>query len=88
MQLIEWEVQEDNYQEQINIPQAQADQASEEGISTANKSQVTVRLLNKSSGEEYLGRLKITGTRQIYVPTEIQKMLKGSKTIRLQILGG
>lgn len=33
MQLIEWEVAEDNYQEQINIPKAQREQAAEEDIS-------------------------------------------------------
>jgi hypothetical protein len=29
----------------------------------------------------------ITGTKQIYVPVEIQKMLKGAGKIRVQILG-
>jgi len=36
---------------------------------------------------EYLNRLAITGTNQIYVPTEIQKMLEGSGNIRIRIFG-
>ena len=36
MKLIEWEVKEDNYQEQIIIPEAQRKLAENEGISTEN----------------------------------------------------
>ncbi len=39
-------------------------------------------------GESYLGRLAITGNRQIYLPTEIQEMLQEAGKIRIQILGG
>ncbi len=46
MQLIEWEVSEDGYEEQINIPQEQRELAAEEGISTDVKQKVTVRILN------------------------------------------
>ena len=62
--------------------------ADAEGISTENGQKVTVRILNLNSGESYLGRLAITGNRQIYLPTEIQAMLKESGKIRIQILGG
>lgn len=85
MKLLEWEVSEDNYQEQINIPKAIRDLADEEGIGTDNKNKVVVRLTNMKTGEEYLNRLSITGTHQIYVPTEIQKMLEGAGTIRIRI---
>ena len=88
MRLIEWEVAEDGYEEQIVIPKENRDLASEEGISTENGQKVTVRILNLNSGESYTGRLSITGNQQIYVPTEIQQMLKSSGTIRIQILGG
>ena len=37
MKLIEWEVKEDDYQEQINIPSEQRKMAEEEGISTEYK---------------------------------------------------
>ncbi len=37
MQLIEWEVNEDGYEEQIIIPKEQRDLAAEEGIGTENK---------------------------------------------------
>ena len=37
MKLIEWEVTEDSYQEQINIPKEIRAQALEEGISTEVK---------------------------------------------------
>jgi hypothetical protein len=87
MRLIEWEVAEDNYQEQINIPKEKRDLATKEGIGTEDKQKVTIRITNLTSGEAYTGRLAITGTNQIYVPVEIQQMLKGSGKIRIQILG-
>jgi len=37
MNLIEWEVNEDDYQEQIVIPETQRELAAKEGISTENK---------------------------------------------------
>ena len=88
MRLIEWEVAEDGYEEQINIPKEKRDLAAQEGINTENEQKVTVRILNLNTGESYTGRLAITGNRQIYVPTEIQGMLKESGKIRIQILGG
>jgi len=57
MKLIEWEVNEDDYQEQIVIPEAQRDLAAKEGISTENKQKVAVRILNLNTGEIYTGRL-------------------------------
>ncbi len=87
MRLIEWEVAEDGYEKQINM-QEKRDLANEEGIRTENGQKVTVKILNLNTGESYTGRLSITGNQQIYVPTEIQQMLKSSGTIRIQILGG
>ena len=88
MRLIEWEVSEDGYEEQILIPEEKRDLAAKEGISTENGQKVTVQILNLNSGESYTGRLSITGNQQIYLPTEIQEMLKESGRIRIQILGG
>ena len=86
MQLIEWEITEDGYEEQVNIPKKQRDLAASEGIGTEEGQKVGVRILNLKSGESYSGRLAITGTHQIYLPTEIQQMLKGAGRIRIQIL--
>lgn len=86
MKLIEWEVTEDSYQEQINIPKEIRDQALEEGISTEVKQKAAVEILNLNTGESYSGRLAITGTNQIYLPVEIQKMLQGSGRIRIRLL--
>ena len=86
MKLIEWEVNEDDYQEQIVIPEAQRELAAKEGISTENKQKVAVRIQNLNTGETYTGRLAITGTHQLYLPTEIQKMLEGASRIRLQLI--
>ena len=36
MRLIEWEVSEDGYEEQINIPKEKRDLAAQEGINTEN----------------------------------------------------
>ena len=88
MRLIEWEVKEDDYQEQILIPSAQRQMAEEEGIKTENKEKVTAQITNLNTGEMYTGRVAITGNNQIYVPVEIQQMLKDSGKIRIQILGG
>ena len=88
MRLIEWEVKEDDYQEQLNIPSEQRKMAEEEGISTEYKKKVAVQITNLTTGEMYTARSPITGTNQIYVPVEIQKMLEGSGEIRIQILGG
>jgi len=88
MRLIEWEVSEDGYEEQILIPKEERDLAAKEGISTENKQKVTVQITNLTTGESYLGRLAITGNHQVYLPTEIQEMLKESGKIRIQILGG
>ena len=88
MRLIEWEVAEDGYEEQILIPKQERDLAAKEGISTENKQKVTVQIMNLTTGESYLGRLAITGNHQIYLPTEIQQLLKESGRIRIQILGG
>jgi hypothetical protein len=86
MKLIEWEVTEDSYQEQINIPKEMRDLAKEEGISTEVKENVVVEILNLNTGEAYTGRLAITGTHQLYLPVEIQKMLKGSGRIRIRMI--
>jgi hypothetical protein len=86
MKLIEWEVTEDSYQEQVNIPKEIRDQALEEGISTEVKQKIAVEILNLNTGESYSGRLAITGTNQIYLPVEIQKMLQGSGKIRIRLL--
>ena len=88
MRLIEWEVAEDGYEEQIVIPSEKRKLAAEEGINTENKQKVTVRITNLRSGESFTGRLSVTGNQQIYLSVEIQKMLKDSKKIRIQILGG
>ncbi len=88
MRLIEWEVAEDGYEEQIVIPKEKRALADAEGISTENGKKVTVRIFNLNSGESYLGRLAITGNQQIYLPTQIQAMLKESGKVRIQILGG
>jgi len=82
------EVSEDGYEEQIVIPKQKRELADKEGISTENGQKVTVQILNLNSGESYTGRLAITGNHQIYLPTEIQEMLKESGRIRIQILGG
>jgi hypothetical protein len=81
-------VKEDDYQEQILIPSEQKKLAAEEGIETDNKQKVTAQITNLNTGEMYTGRVPITGNNQIYVPVEIQKMLKDSEKIRIQILGG
>jgi len=64
MQLIEWEVNADGYEEQIIIPKEQRDLAAEEGIGTQNKQKVAVRILNLNSGGTYTGRLAITENHQ------------------------
>ena len=86
MRLIEWEVLEDSYQEQIYIPNEQRELAAKEGIGTEEKQKVAVRIMNLTTGESYTGRLAITGTNQLYLPTEIQQMLKGSGKVRIQLL--
>ena len=64
MRLIEWEVSEDGYEEQIVIPKEARDLAAKEGISTENKQKVTVQIMNLNTGESYRGRLAITGNQQ------------------------
>jgi len=83
MRLIEWEVGEDGYEEQVVIPKEQRELAVAEGIGTGNKQKVTVQITNLSTGEIYTARLAITGNRQIHLPVEIQKMLEGSRKIRI-----
>jgi len=85
MKLIEWTVDSDSYNEQINIPSEQADQAAEEGISTENKQRLAIQLTNLTTGKIYQGRLGITG--QLYLPVEVQKLMGKSGKIRVQILG-
>ncbi len=63
MRLIEWEVSEDGYEEQIVIPKEKRDLAAQEGINTENEQKVTVQILNLNTGESYTGRLSITGSR-------------------------
>jgi hypothetical protein len=70
------------------IPKEKRDLAAQEVINTENKQNVTVQLTNPKTGESHLRRLPITGNRQIYLPTEIQEMLKEYGRIRIQILGG
>ena len=87
MQLIEWTVESDHYNEQINIPAEQADLAKAEGISTENKQRLAIQLTNLTTGEIYQGRLGVTGSRQIYLPVEVQKLMGAKGKIRVQILG-
>ena len=86
MKLIEWEVDEDSYQEQVRIPEKQNDLAEQEGINTQEGQKVAARIINLNTGESYTGRLAITGNRQLYLPVEIQTMLEGSGIIRIQLL--
>ena len=86
MQLIEWELSEDGYEEQIIIPKDKRDLAAVEGISTENKQNVAVQILNLKTGESYIGRLAITGSHELYLPIETQKMLEGSGRIRIRLL--
>ena len=86
MKLIEWEVNEDTYQEQIVIPETQRKLAADQGISTENKQKVAARIQNLDTGEIYTARLAITGNHQLYLPTEIQKMLEGAGRIRVQLI--
>ena len=51
----------------------------------ASENFVAVRILNLNTGETYTGRLAITGNHQIYLPTEIQKMLEDAGRIRIQL---
>ncbi len=51
MRLIEWEVPEDGYEEQIVIPKEKRDLAAEEGINTENEQKVTVKITNLNSGD-------------------------------------
>ena len=76
MQLIEWEVSEDGYEEQIIIPKEQRELAAEEGIGTENKQKVAVRILNLNTGESYTGRLAITGNHQTRLPLRDQASLQ------------
>ncbi|MGD9162782.1 MAG: hypothetical protein PVG39_30530 [Desulfobacteraceae bacterium] len=55
--------------------------AADEGIGTEYKQKVTAQITNINTGEMYTSRFPITGTNQIYVPVEIQKMLKDSRRI-------
>ena len=71
MQLIEWEINEDGYEEQIVIPNEQRDLAAKEGIGTENKQKVTVQIMNLRTGESYIGRLAITGNRQTRLPQQV-----------------
>ena len=45
-------------------------------------------LFKLNTGESYTSRLAITGSRQIYLPVEIQQMLKSAGKVRIWILGG
>jgi len=81
-------VAEDGYEEQIIIPKEKRELAALEGINTESKQKVTVQIINLNTGESYTGRLAIPGNRQIYLPTEVQEMLKEAGKIRIQILGG
>ena len=72
MRLIEWEVAEDGYEEQIIIPKEQRDLAAEEGIGTENKQKLAVQILNLKTGESYTGRLAITGNQQTRLPLRDQ----------------
>ena len=75
MRLIEWEVAEDGYEEQIVIPKEKRDLADAEGISTENGQKVTVKILNLNTGESYTGRLSITGSQQTRLPQLIKNRL-------------
>ena len=46
MRLIEWEVAEDGYEEQIVIPNEKRELAASEGIGAENKDQVAVQITN------------------------------------------
>lgn len=76
MKLIEWEVSEDSYQEQINIPKEIRGLAEDEGISTGVKENAAVEILNLNTGESYAGRLAITGTHQPRLPLRDQAFLQ------------
>jgi len=75
MRLIEWEVSEDGYEEQIVIPKDKRDLAAEEGINTENQQKVTVKITNLRTGEIYTGRLPITGNQQTRLPQLIKNRL-------------
>ncbi len=75
MRLIEWEVSEDGYDEQIVIPKEKRDLAAQEGITTENKQKVTVQIMNLKTGESYLGRMAITGNHQVVPDRKSRNMV-------------
>ena len=62
---------EDGYEEQIVIPKEKRELAASERIGAENKDQVAVQITNLTTGESFIGRLAITGNRQLYLPVEV-----------------
>ena len=76
MRLIEWEVGEDEYEEQINIPKEQRDLAKAEGISTEVGQKVAVTILNLNTGESYTAGWPLQGVNKSICQLKYKKCSK------------
>jgi hypothetical protein len=86
--LLEWEfsAKERTYLEKLDIPEDLVEKAKASGIRIEDGTRIPVEITNKDTGERYRARLAVTSNGELYVPVEVQKLIKDSESVRVELL--
>jgi hypothetical protein len=86
--LLEWEFlpKERTYLEKLNIPEDLVHRARKNGIEFKEGTRVPVEITNKDTGERYRSRLAVTSQGEIYIPVEVQALIKEASSVRIEFI--
>lgn len=86
--LLEWEfsAKERTYLEKLDIPEDLVREAKDLGIRIEDGTRIPVKITNKDTAERYRARLAVTSNGELYIPVEIQKLIKNAVFVRVELL--
>jgi len=74
------------YLEKLDIPEDLVEKAKASGIRIEDGTRIPVEITNKDTGERYRARLAVTSNGELYIPVEVQKLIKDSESVRVELL--
>jgi len=72
--------------EKLDIPEDLVRKGKAQGIIFKDGARVPVEITNKDSGERYTSRLAVTSNGELYIPVEIQNLIKNAESVRVSLL--
>jgi len=86
--LLEWgfSTKERTYLEKLDIPGNLVEKAKALEVRIEDGARIPVEITNKDTGERYRARLAVTSNGELYIPVEIQKLIKDAESVRVELL--